>query len=445
MRLVCRLGLLAGLFVLMMPAFALQFTVNSTADLPDANPGDGLCRTAQNTCTLRAAIMEANATVVSDSIVLNSGTYTLTRPGMGEDFASTGDLDIRSAISIIGSANARPVINGGNIDRVFDVHSGGSLVLNHVNVIGGLANTAGTLTGGGFRVRLGGRLFLSAVDVSANIANVGGAIYSRGEVAIAFSRFFNNVLVEGPATLELRDGTAIRSYGHLIIRSSTFHANGVIPGGGSALLPDRHVIVSSATASEQSRFLGIINSTFYGNTKGIRSDKIPTEIAGSSLVNNGASGLEFIFDNLKPGDKQLEILRTVIYGHANDCNGLPPSADWLSTGVFNASSDTTCGFSGTNGFENIVYPFNGGLADHGGFTPTLMPKSFGILVDPPGSDCASDLIQQTAAEDQREFPRPLDGNGDGTALCDIGAVEFNRDTDPVLTDGLFSDRFELSD
>lgn len=38
--------------------------VNTTVDAPDTNPGDGVCRTATNTCSLRAAIQEA-ATVTS--------------------------------------------------------------------------------------------------------------------------------------------------------------------------------------------------------------------------------------------------------------------------------------------------------------------------------------------------------------------------------------------
>jgi len=36
------------------------FKVNSTADYPDINPGDGACRASNNLCTLRAAIDEAN-------------------------------------------------------------------------------------------------------------------------------------------------------------------------------------------------------------------------------------------------------------------------------------------------------------------------------------------------------------------------------------------------
>lgn len=41
---------------------APTFTVNSTLDAVDAHPGDGVCATSGNLCTLRAAIMEANHT-----------------------------------------------------------------------------------------------------------------------------------------------------------------------------------------------------------------------------------------------------------------------------------------------------------------------------------------------------------------------------------------------
>jgi len=37
-------------------ASATTFTVNSTLDLPDLNPGDGICNAGVALCTLRAAI-----------------------------------------------------------------------------------------------------------------------------------------------------------------------------------------------------------------------------------------------------------------------------------------------------------------------------------------------------------------------------------------------------
>ena len=39
----------------------LNLVVDSPLDLGDANPGDGDCATTESTCTLRAAIEEANA------------------------------------------------------------------------------------------------------------------------------------------------------------------------------------------------------------------------------------------------------------------------------------------------------------------------------------------------------------------------------------------------
>ena len=44
------------------------FTVNSTGDTVDANKGDGICAASDGTCTLRAAIEEANAWAGADTI-----------------------------------------------------------------------------------------------------------------------------------------------------------------------------------------------------------------------------------------------------------------------------------------------------------------------------------------------------------------------------------------
>ena len=54
------------------------YVVNSTADAIDDVPGNNICHTAANTCTLRAAIMEANHHIGPDAITLPAGTYQLT-------------------------------------------------------------------------------------------------------------------------------------------------------------------------------------------------------------------------------------------------------------------------------------------------------------------------------------------------------------------------------
>jgi CSLREA domain-containing protein len=61
-------------------AFGTTFVVDSTGDEPDADTTDGLCRTALATCTLRAAIQQANATPGADTIAFNipgTGVHTI--------------------------------------------------------------------------------------------------------------------------------------------------------------------------------------------------------------------------------------------------------------------------------------------------------------------------------------------------------------------------------
>jgi hypothetical protein len=64
------------------------------------------------------------------------------------------------------------------------------------------------------------------------------------------------------------------------------------------------------------------------------------------------------------------------------------------------------------------------LAFNGGHTQThaLVPGS--PAIDAAGTACL-DASGAPLVTDQRGHPRPVDGNGDGLAACDIGAVEFS--------------------
>ena len=107
---------------------AAVFHVNLTVqDHVDDNPGDGVCDIPSGGfCTLRAAVMEANALAGTDVIVLPGNvTIRLSRTGAGENAAATGDLDILEAVVIgtfVEDIEDFPTVDANSLnDRVFHV------------------------------------------------------------------------------------------------------------------------------------------------------------------------------------------------------------------------------------------------------------------------------------------------------------------------------------
>ncbi|MCB2182612.1 MAG: hypothetical protein KQH63_11330 [Desulfobulbaceae bacterium] len=134
-------------------AAAATFRVNNRSDLPDMNPGDGICRAeiinpnterAQIffTCTLRAAIMEANAYPGADTITLGRGQYNLDLVNDGlqssETLGSTGDLDIVDKLTITGKGKGVTTIDATELhDRIFDIHDPSIVMISGMTLTGG--------------------------------------------------------------------------------------------------------------------------------------------------------------------------------------------------------------------------------------------------------------------------------------------------------------------
>lgn len=98
----------------MMPLPDPTFTVNTTSD--GVFPGACAAGTA-NECTLREAVIEANATPGMDTIMIPTGTYTLTIPRAATPVydARTGTLDVTDSVNIIGAGQNSTIIQGGTV------------------------------------------------------------------------------------------------------------------------------------------------------------------------------------------------------------------------------------------------------------------------------------------------------------------------------------------
>jgi CSLREA domain-containing protein len=363
------------------PAEAKLFNVNSTQDAVDVNPGDGICATATGECTLRAAIQETNALPGRDEIFLPGAVYTLTIPGAGEDCAASGDLDITDDLWIRGAGAQATVVDGGGLDRVFQVlppqpQCGGTGVVSPNVKISGLTIRNGNVAvtgdnGGGINNSLpgaqGGFLTLVEVIVTGNSAVFGGGIFNGWGASASMQRvtISANDAAYG-AGLYTRDGDVVT------ITNSTISGNTATGGGGG--------IDTWFGAS-----LLLTNVTITQNT--------------AALVGGGI--------NREFNSKQVALSGTIVADNlGGDCAGQ------IHSKGYNLDSDDTCSLTQPTDVPGRD-PLLGPLQDNGGQTPT-----HALMAGSPAIDAGGTTATGCLPADQRSYLRP----GDGIA-CDIGAYE----------------------
>lgn len=105
---------------------ATTFAVDRNDD-PDPTTAKACTDTTPNDCSLRGAIVAANAGADTITVPASATPYTLSRAGSGEDAASTGDLDITDELTITGAGARTTSVAGGAApfdDRVFENRPG---------------------------------------------------------------------------------------------------------------------------------------------------------------------------------------------------------------------------------------------------------------------------------------------------------------------------------
>ncbi len=268
-------ALLAGLVLLgavgVAPAAASApigktFTVNSTADAPDADPANGTCATSGGKCTLRAAIMQANHTAATDTIKLPKGVFKLTRIG-GDDTALRGDLDITASLTIAGAGAGTTIVDGNGPvtgDRVFHV-----------------LQTANVVIFTGLTVRNGGPVTVGA--------SKGGGIFAYGPSPTALYVTVRKSVIEGSHALT---GAGIQAESAtLIIDASTIrnNATGAAGIGGGVFVKD-----DAALTVRDSRLSG--NTAGFGGALAIEgvsdADVLRSTLDGNTAENGGGVYIE---------------------------------------------------------------------------------------------------------------------------------------------------------
>jgi hypothetical protein len=239
----------------------------------------------------------------------------------------------------------------------------------------------------------------TAVQGGGAIANESGAMLVIEDSALA-NNSVSDVLYGGGAIYNDAGGTID------IVRSSIRDNNAPIGGGifnyGTAWLANVTVSGNSATTTGTNGGGGINNQS--GGTLDLKSVTIAdnTSTTGQALVNLGT----------------LNIAHTIVADNTggNCYFSVAPSG----TVHHNLDSDGSC-FSASNGNLPNTDPLLTTLSTPGYYgAHGLLPGSPAIDAGDPAGCLAKG---SPLATDQRGRPRTVDGDGDGTAVCDIGAFE----------------------
>ena len=296
-------------------------------------------------CSLREAILAANASAGPDRILLSAGFYAVQIDGAGEDAGATGDFDVTDDLEIVGPAATMTAIEAGFSDRA--LHVFGSEVDFAVR---GVAITNGASDGFG---------------VVLLIDTVASAVIEGCHVGSTHDPDLGND-VDGAMTI--RGGSVAT------IRATTFYDNGT-----------HGLDVEASTAT-------IENSTF-GNSS--RSELVAREDSQITCTHCTFFSDFDLEPELYPVDagSTITLVNSLVVGGCD-----PKAAGTVIAGGGNLESPgTTCGLE-TDGIETPQLQLPE-IDDFGGPTPTILPDPAGVSIDE-----ADDT--QCLATDQRGLVRP---------------------------------------
>lgn len=432
------------------------YTVDTFLDTVDANVNDGIAADVSGRTSLRAAVMQANASSGADTILLPAGTYQLNIRGSAEDAAATGDLDIVDDLTIIGDDAVTTIVDAGGdtglLDRIFDVPNSTrqlprSVTIQGITLQGGRVYSSGSSdfnSGGAIDVGFFNNVVVAEsqfFDNRVNSLGRGGAIHNNGVLTVSGSVFEGNSATSAGGALFSGGNTGVSASSQFdvmaAIRDSSLSNN--VAGNGGAISSHSPLFIESTTVDnnlatrngqgggielQSSIFssLQMINSTVSGNygrygggiSSSLGSNSFHSmEVNNSTITNNHADiqGGGLSLSSVGGPGVSNSIIANNTVGNPTFVGVGPDIRGTLTSAGNNLIGDDSGILGGLLISDLInVSPQLGPLADNEGATQThaLLPGS-------PAIDAANALT--AAALDQQGISRPQG------AAADIGSFE----------------------
>jgi hypothetical protein len=355
---------------------------------------------------LISAINTANGNNEDDTINLAAGTYTLTAVNNDTD-GSNGLPSITTALTIHGAgANHMVLARAASAPafRIAHVAATGIVTLEGLTATGAFFPLNNFALGGG--IFNAGTLTLLRSIVNGNSlddsADAGG-IYNTGTLTLL------ETTVSGNSGFR---GGGILNFGTLTVLNSTISGNSGLDAGGIANLEGT---------------VNLLNSTITDNRTdephavphigGIQNEGGTITLNQSIISGNGT------FAPIGPDGEEV-LLRGF---ECENAEFGTPLGQIISLGHNLVGASGGCPSDGPGDLTvdpaKVFITVLGPLQNNGGPTLThaLVPGSPAIDA---GNITCTDASGNPLTTDQRGKPRPVDGNGDGLAACDIGAFEF---------------------
>jgi hypothetical protein len=405
-----------------------------------------------------------------DEVLVAGGTYTGVKaiyPIIGAGYVYTQgifidkDIIIRGGFTTTTWASPDPVAYPSVIDalelgRVVYITSGITVTLEGLNFINGraLGTLPGYLVEGGGLLVKSANLTISNCQVLDSTGWGGGGIFNSGSITLTNSIISENYSV---APLCCSSGGGINNAGELRIINSTVTGNtadaaggignsgtlqvvnstikdnsgenyskglgGGIGNSGSAEIYNSAVLNNSSLHGGGIQNIGTIsitNSTMSGNwatagsVAGLANSGGTVTLTNVTIVSNTSTiaGMDIGsgIDNDDSGGTVSVVNSIIANNSAENCGGLIHSLG------HNLEDSNWCGLSATGDMTD-THPILDALDYYAG--PTL---SFGLLPDSPAIDAGDNAV--CPPYDQRGVGRPIDGDDDAVADCDIGSFEY---------------------